>query len=73
MTDGQIAFAIEKLKENKAIDGGDAAKLGIGIVTVERYKKIYDFLVAGGLLDPKTEWQKGLDVRFVKDLKIGVQ
>jgi NitT/TauT family transport system substrate-binding protein len=73
MTDGQIAFAIEKLKENKAIVGGDAAKLGIGIVTVERYKKIYDFLVAGGLLDPKTEWQKGLDVRFVKDLKIGVQ
>jgi NitT/TauT family transport system substrate-binding protein len=73
MTDGQIAFAIEKLKENKAIDGGDAAKLGIGIVTVERYKKIYDFLVAGGLIDPKTDWQKGLDVRFVKDLKIGVQ
>jgi NitT/TauT family transport system substrate-binding protein len=73
MTDGQIAFAIEKLKENKAIDGGDAAKLGIGIITVERYKKIYDFLVAGGLLDPKTEWQKGLDVRFVRDLKIGVQ
>ena len=73
MTDGQIAFAIEKLKENKAIVGGDAAKLGIGIVTVERYKKIYDFLVAGGLIDPKTDWQKGLDVRFVKDLKIGVQ
>jgi len=73
MTDGQIAFAIEKLKENKAIDGGDAAKLGIGIITVERYKQIYDFLVAAELLDPKTDWQKGLDVRFVKDLKIGVQ
>jgi NitT/TauT family transport system substrate-binding protein len=73
MTDGQIAFAIEKLKENKAIDGGDAATQGIGIVTAERYKQIYDFLVAGGLLDPKTDWQKGLDVRFVKDLKIGVQ
>ena len=59
MTDGQIAFAIEKLKENKAIDGGDAAKLGIGIVTVERYKKIYDFLVAGGLIDPRNRLAKG--------------
>jgi NitT/TauT family transport system substrate-binding protein len=73
MTDGQIAFAIEKLKQNKALDGGDAATRGIGIITAERYKQTYDFLVAAGLLDPKTDWQKGLDVRFVKDLKIGVQ
>src|SRR3984957_12357320 len=52
MTDGQIAFAIEKLKQNKAVDGGDAATQGIGVITAERYKKTYDFLVAGGLLDP---------------------
>jgi NitT/TauT family transport system substrate-binding protein len=73
MTDGQIAFAIEKLRENKAIDGGDAATLGVGVITAERYKKIYDFLVAGELLDPKTDWHKAFDERFVKDLKIGVQ
>ncbi|WP_407178643.1 ABC transporter substrate-binding protein [Bradyrhizobium sp. STM 3562] len=72
MTDGQIAFAIEKLKEMKALDRGDAAKLGIGIITADRYKQIYDFLVAGGLLDPKVDWQKAFDDRFVKDLKIGV-
>jgi NitT/TauT family transport system substrate-binding protein len=73
MTDGQIAFAVEKLKQNKAIDGGDAATRGIGIITAERYKQTYDFLVAAELLDPKTDWKKGIDVRFVKDLKIGVQ
>ena len=73
MTDGQLAFAIEKLKENKAIDGGDAATQGVGVITTDRYKKIYDFLVAGGLLDPKTDWQKAIDVKFVKDLKIGVK
>jgi len=73
MSDAQIAFAIEKLKEKKALDGGDAATQGIGIITADRYKKTYDFLVAAGLLDPKTDWQKGIDVRFVKDLKIGVQ
>jgi NitT/TauT family transport system substrate-binding protein len=73
MTDGQIAFAIEKLKENKAVDGGDAATQGVGVITTERYKKIYDFLVAGGLLDPKTDWQKAIDVKFVKGLKVGVK
>ncbi|MHC2468949.1 NitT/TauT family transport system substrate-binding protein [Bradyrhizobium embrapense] len=73
MTDGQIAFAIEKLKQSKAVDGGDAAKLGIGIITAERYKQVYDFLVAGELLDPKTAWQKSFDDRFVKDLRIGVK
>jgi NitT/TauT family transport system substrate-binding protein len=73
MTDGQIAFAIDKLKENKAVDGGDAAKQGIGVITAERYREIYDFLVAGALLDPKVDWHKAFDARFVKDLNIGVQ
>jgi NitT/TauT family transport system substrate-binding protein len=72
-TDVEIAFAIGKLKETKAIDGGDAATQGIGIMTVERWKQTYDFMVAAGLLDPKTDWKKGFDLRFVKDLKIGVQ
>src|SRR5258708_10264497 len=69
MTDGQIAFAIEKLKENKASDGGDAAKLGIGIITGQRYKQIYDFLFAADLLDPKTDLQKSRHVRYVKDVQ----
>jgi NitT/TauT family transport system substrate-binding protein len=73
MTDGQIAFAIERLKEMKAIDRGDAVTLGIGIITADRYKQIYDFLVAGQLLDPKVDWRKSFDDRFVKDLKIGVK
>jgi NitT/TauT family transport system substrate-binding protein len=72
-TDAEIAFAISKLKQTKAIDGGDAATQGIGIMTVERWKETYDFLVAAGLLDPKTDWKKAFDLRFVKDLKVGVQ
>lgn len=72
MTDGQLAFALEKMKEMKAIDRGDAATLGMGIITADRYQKIYDFLVTGGMLDPKVDWHKTFDDRFVKDLKIGV-
>lgn len=73
MSDGQIAFAIDRLKEMKAIDRGDAATLGTGVITADRYKQIYDFLVAGELLDPKVDWRKAFDDRFVKDLKIGVK
>jgi NitT/TauT family transport system substrate-binding protein len=73
MSDAQIAFALVKLKETKALDKGDGATLGIGIITAERYKQIYDFLVAAGLLDPKTDWKKAFDDRFVKDLKVGVK
>lgn len=73
MSDEQIAFAIEKLKATKALTAGDAATQGIGVITSERYKKIYDFLVEGGLLNPKTDWEKSFDLRFVKDLKVGVK
>ncbi|WP_271565270.1 ABC transporter substrate-binding protein [Bradyrhizobium sp. CCBAU 11386] len=72
MTDGQIAFALERMREIKAIDRGDAATLGLGIITADRYRQIYEFLVAGGLLDPKVDWHKAFDDRFVKNLKIGV-
>ncbi|HET7888379.1 MAG TPA: ABC transporter substrate-binding protein [Bradyrhizobium sp.] len=70
MTDGQIDYALVKMKEMKVIDRGDAATLGVGIITADRYKQIYDFMVAGGLLDPKVDWHKAFDDRFVKDLKI---
>jgi NitT/TauT family transport system substrate-binding protein len=73
MSDAQIAFAIEKLKQTKALDKGDAATMGIGVITAERFKETYDFLVAAGLLDPKTDWQKTFDLRFVRDLKVGVK
>ena len=73
MTDGQLAFALERMQEMKAIDRGDAATLGVGIITPDRYRQIYDFLVAGGLLDPKVEWQKSFDDRFVRNLKIGLK
>ena len=33
MTDAQIAFGIEQLKLLKVLDGGDAATMGIGIIT----------------------------------------
>jgi NitT/TauT family transport system substrate-binding protein len=72
MTDAQIAFAIAQMKELKVLDGGDAASLGLGIMTEARWKKTADYLVEAGLLKPDVDWKKAFTDRFVKDLKIGM-
>ena len=70
MKDEQIAYAVAKLKEHKLLTGGDAARLGIGIITDERWKKTYDYMVAQGLLKPEVDYRKGYTTRFVRDVKV---
>lgn len=70
MDDEQIAFAIKRLKELKAFDGGDAATLGAGVMTDTRWKQTYDFMVAAGLLRADVDWKKAYTTQFVKDLKV---
>ncbi len=71
MTDDKIAVGIKLLNETGMVFGGDAAKLGVGIVTDERMKKTYDMMVAMKLLDPgKVDLKKTYTTEFVKDLKI---
>jgi NitT/TauT family transport system substrate-binding protein len=70
MTDPQIEFAIEQLKALKVLDGGDAATMGIGIMTQARWKATYDYMVAAGLLKPEVDWKAGFTDRFVKSLKL---
>jgi len=70
MTDGQIAFGVQRLKELQVVTGGDAATLGIGTMTDERWKKTAEFMVEAGLLKPTTDWRKAYTTQFVRDLKI---
>lgn len=70
MTDGQIAFGVKRLRELQVVSGGDAARLGIGIMTDERWKKTAEFMVAAGLLKPETDWRKAYTTQFVKDVKV---
>lgn len=70
MPDEQIAFGIQKMKELKVLDGGDAATQGIGVMTEARWKKTYEYLVDTGLLKADTDWKKAFTTDFVKDLKI---
>lgn len=70
MTDGQIAFGVQRMKELQVVAGGDASKQGIGIMTDQRWKATADFMVNAGLLKPGTDWKKAYTTQFVKDLMI---
>ena len=71
MTDDQLVYSVAKLKETGIITSGDAAKLGIGIVTDARIKASYDFLASAKLIDPtKVDVAKVYTTEFVKDLKV---
>ena len=71
MTDDQLAYSVTKLKETGMVLGGDAIKLGIGVMTEARLKASSDFLVSAKLLDPaKIDLASAFPTRFVKDLKV---
>ena len=71
MTDEQLAYSVGKLKEMGMATGGDAATMGIGIMTDARAKASYDFLVESKLIDPaKVKMADTYTTSFVKDLKI---
>jgi NitT/TauT family transport system substrate-binding protein len=70
MDDEQIAFAVLRMKELKVFDGGDAARLGAGVITEARWKATYDFMVQAGLLKPETDWKKAFTTQFTKDLRL---
>jgi NitT/TauT family transport system substrate-binding protein len=71
MTDDAIAVGIRLMKETGMVMGGDAARLGIGIVTDERMKQTYDLLVQMKLLDPaKVDGRRTYTTQFVRDLKV---
>src|SRR5258706_13779771 len=72
MSDEQIAFGVEQLKALKVLEGGDAATMGIGIMTEARWKATYDLTVSSGLLKPEVDWRAGFTDRFVKGLKLSM-
>ncbi len=70
MEDDLLAFAVKRLKEVKAVDGGDAATQGVGTMTDARWEQTYKFMVSAKLLKPDTDWKKAYTTQFVKDLKV---
>ena len=71
MSDEQLAYSVAKLKEMGMVTGGDAASMGIGVLTDARAKASYDFLVETKLINPaKVKLAYTYTTSFVKDLKV---
>jgi NitT/TauT family transport system substrate-binding protein len=71
MSDEQLDYSVGKLKELGLITGGDAARLGIGIITAARLKASYELLAGAGVIDPaKVDLAKTFTTEFVRDLRV---
>lgn len=70
MDDGTLAYGHQVMKDMKFFDGGDAGKLGAGIMTDARWQKTYELMVASELLKPMPNWKDAYTLQFVKDLKV---
>jgi NitT/TauT family transport system substrate-binding protein len=65
ITDEQIAFSIEKLKEFGIVDSGDTEKLGIGAMTDEHIKSFYDTMVKAKVVATDIDISKAYTLQFV--------
>ena len=70
MKDDQIAYSVGKLKEHRIVTGGDAANMGIGIMTDARWKNTYEYMVAAELLKRDVDVRQAYTLQFVKDLRV---
>jgi len=65
ISDEQIAFSIEKMKEYGIVDSGETEKLGIGAMTDQRMQSFYDKMVAAKVLPAGIDIKKSYTLDFV--------
>ena len=71
MSDELLAHGREMMLASGMVFGGEAARLGVGTMSDERFRKTYDMMVAMKLLDAtKVDVKKTYTTEFVKNLRI---
>nr|WP_306263108.1 ABC transporter substrate-binding protein [Pararhizobium sp. IMCC21322] len=65
ITDEQIAFSIETMKEFGIVDSGDSETMGIGAMTDARQKSFYDKMVAAGVTPADLDISKIYTLDFI--------
>lgn len=63
--DGVIAYAIGVMKAEGMIEGGDAAKLGIGAMTDARWKSFFDVMSKEDVYPAGLDYKAAYTLRFV--------
>jgi len=65
MTDEQLAFSIEKMKEFGIVDSGDTETLGIGAMTDERFASFFGKMVKAGIVKEDVDYKASYVLDFV--------
>ena len=64
MTDEQIAYSIEKLKEYGIVDSGIATEEGIGSLDAESIGEFYRTMVDAGVMEEGLDWEAAFTTEF---------
>ncbi|TDX67624.1 NitT/TauT family transport system substrate-binding protein [Methylosinus sp. sav-2] len=72
MSEGQLAYSVEKLKERGIVDSGDSLSLGIGAMTDARLRSFFDKMAKAGVFPADLPIAQGYTTRFVNK-KVGLE
>jgi NitT/TauT family transport system substrate-binding protein len=72
MTDALLAYGRAKMKQYGIIDSGDTKKLGIGAMTVARWRDFFETMAKAGLYPKDMKWREAFSLKFV-DKKFGMK
>jgi NitT/TauT family transport system substrate-binding protein len=64
-TDELTAFKLKQMKDRGMVTGGDAATLGIGAMTDQRFKDFFDTMSASGVYKPDLDYKSAYTLDFV--------
>jgi NitT/TauT family transport system substrate-binding protein len=65
MKDETINFSIQQLKARGILTSGEAEKQGIGAMTDERWKTLFDDMVKAGVYNANTNYREAYSLKFV--------
>lgn len=65
MTDEQLSYSVEKMKEYGIAISGDAETKGIGAMTDERWKSFFDTMASEGVFPKDVDYTKAYTLQFV--------
>ena len=71
ISDAELDYALQTMKDSGIVDSGDTTSLGIGAMTDARQKDFFDKMVKAGVLSASIDYKKAYTLQFV-DRKVGL-
>jgi NitT/TauT family transport system substrate-binding protein len=65
MSEALLAYGRQALRRRGIVQGGDAARLGIGAMTAARWEAFFRSMHAAGLYPADLDWRRAFTLRFV--------